>query len=189
MTSIRPIVSWRRSGELATPIRRSSTWRRRGNALAEFGKWDDALPNFDRALARNPIRRTTEAWPNRIWPDVSSCHFAGVRKITQQRAESVRFQCRVAGKILRSSRPPQNRTCEFPRIRLKHLPAYRGSAALVSVLDCTSGGRELGQCRRWRGPDAPGPWCCRADQGRHRTPPCRPRTAILLFVTEVDPAG
>src|SRR4051812_14678138 len=90
--------------------------------------------------------------------------------------ENVGSRCRVAGKILRSSRPPQNRTCRFLRIRLKHLPAYRVSAVLVSVLDGTSGGRELGHCHRWQDHDGPRHWCCRADQGRHRRPPCRPRT-------------
>jgi hypothetical protein len=59
--------------------------------------------------------------------------------------ESVGFRCRVAGTILRLSRPAQNRTCELPRIRLKHLPARRASAASVSVLDGASGGRERGR--------------------------------------------
>jgi hypothetical protein len=76
-------------------------------------------------------------------------------KIIATNSERVSWQCRVAGKTLRSSRPPQNRTCEFPRIRLKHLPAYRVSAVLVFVLDGTSGGREHGFCLRWRRHDAP----------------------------------
>jgi hypothetical protein len=74
------------------------------------------------------------------------------------KVENVGFRCRVAGKILRSSRPPQNRTCELPRIRLKHLPARRASAAWVSVLDGTSGGRGRGQSPRWRHHDAPQRW-------------------------------
>src|SRR5438128_5156233 len=52
---------------------------------------------------------------------------AAMRAFAWRYEENVRFQRRVAGKVLRSSRPPQNRTCEFPRIRLKHLPACRVS--------------------------------------------------------------
>jgi hypothetical protein len=33
-----------------------------------------------------------EAWHNRNWADVSRCHFAGIRKIAHQRAESVSFR-------------------------------------------------------------------------------------------------
>ena len=88
-------------------------------------------------------------------------------------------RCRVAGKILRSSRPPQNRTCELPRIRLKHLPACRASAASVSVLEGASGGRERGRNPRRRDHDAPRRWWCRADQGRHRRPPGVPLPAPI----------
>src|SRR6266511_2303797 len=52
---------------------------------------------------------------------------AAMRAFARRYEENVRFQRRVAGKVLRSSRPPQDRTCEFPRIRLKHLPACRVS--------------------------------------------------------------
>src|SRR5438094_9993465 len=39
---------------------------------------------------------------------------AAMRAFAWRYEENVRFQRRVAGKVLRSSRPPQNRTCEFP---------------------------------------------------------------------------
>ena len=43
-----------------------------------------------------------------------------------RRTETVRFGGRVAGRAFLLSQPPQNRTCESPRIRLKHLPASAG---------------------------------------------------------------
>jgi hypothetical protein len=75
--------------------------------------------------------------------------------------------------ILRSSRPPRNRTCEFC-IRFRHLSACRVSAACLGVRrgmapavdensDIVSG------CEAQR-------WCCRADLGRRLTPPCLPRS-------------
>jgi hypothetical protein len=92
-------------------------------------------------------RHPTPAWrPQRCSESISGelsmwwLFFSASRssKIIATNSESVSWQCRVAGRILRSSRPPQNRTCEFPRIRLKHLPACRVSAALVwRICSCT----------------------------------------------------
>lgn len=87
---------------------------------------------------------------------------------------------RVAGQALRPAQPPQNRTCRFPRIRLKHRPASSRSTA-GTVRDGTSGGRERGSYLRWRGRGAPRCWCCRPARGpdplcRHRASP-RPCTS------------
>ena len=82
---------------------------------------------------------------------------------------------RVAGQALRPAQPPQNRTCRFSRIRLKHRPAHTRSTA-GTVRDGTSGGRERGSYLRWRGRGAPRCWCCRPARGPDRRPPCRPRT-------------
>jgi hypothetical protein len=55
---------------------------------------------------------------------------------------------------LAAAQPPQNRTCRFLRIRLKHRPAHARSTA-GTVRDGTSGGRERGSYLRWRSGGAP----------------------------------
>jgi hypothetical protein len=91
---------------------------------------------------------------------------------------AARRQCRVAGQALRPAQPPQNRTCRFSRIRLKHQPAHTRSTA-GTVRDGTSGGRERGSYLRSRGRGAPRCWCCRPAQGQDQRPLCRPRTPEL----------
>jgi hypothetical protein len=76
---------------------------------------------------------------------------------------------------LTAAQPPQNRTCRFPRIRLKHRPAHARSTA-GTVRDGTSGGRERGSHLRWRGRDVPRYWYGRPARGLDRRPRCRPRT-------------
>ena len=78
---------------------------------------------------------------------------------------------------LTAPQPPQNRTCRFPRIRLKHQPEHTRSTA-GTVRDGTSGGRECGSYLRWRGGGAPRRWCSRPARGQHRKPSCRPRTGL-----------
>ena len=97
-------------------------------------------------------------------------------KPLKSHTERVRRQCRVAGQALRPAQPPQNRTCGFLRIRLKHRPAHTRSTA-GTARDGTSGGRERGSGLRWRGRDTPRRWCCRPARGPDRRPLCRPRTA------------
>ena len=92
-------------------------------------------------LARPVERRSARRPPPRI----------STRKFHTER---VRPQCRVAGQALRPAQPPQNLTCELPRIRLKHRPAHSKSTA-GTVRDGTSGGRERGSYLRWRGRGAP----------------------------------
>ena len=75
-------------------------------------------------------------------------------KSLKNKKERVRPQCRIAGQAIRPAQPPQNRTCELPRIRLKHRPAHTRSTA-GAVRDDTSGGREHGSYPRWRGRGAP----------------------------------
>ena len=57
--------------------------------------------------------------------------------------------CTVAGQGSRPAQPPQNRTCSFPPMRLKHRPAHRRSTART-VRDSTSGGRDHGAYFRWQ---------------------------------------
>jgi hypothetical protein len=64
--------------------------------------------------------------------------YRAVAAIVENGRGTVGRRCRAAGNILRSSPPPQNGTCEFPCIRLKHLPACSLSA-LVFILDRGNG--------------------------------------------------
>jgi hypothetical protein len=123
-------------------------------ALSEI---DAPGPYLTPACGGRLRRPRTEEWP--LPDDPQSRRQLGaldpLSPITEARLQKrVRPQCRVAGQASRPAQPPQNRTCRFLRIRLKHRPAHARSTA-GTVRDGTNGGRERGWYRRWRGRGAP----------------------------------
>ena len=170
----------RGSGDVDEPSAVTGRARSIGDhALSEI---DAPGPRLTPTCGGRTRRPRTEEWPLPDDPSRSRCQLGALdprSPITEEGSTTVS----VAGQALRPAQPPQNRTCELPRIRLKHRPAHSKSTA-GTVRDGTSGGRERGSYLRWRGRGAPRCWCCRPARGPDRRPLCKPRTGPRVGTLE-----
>jgi hypothetical protein len=121
---------------------RRAVWAKDGCWLDHHATWeiDAPGPRLTPACGGRRRRPRTEEWPCQTTTR-SRCELLELLTRAARLQKRVWQQGRAAGQALGPAQPPQNRTCRFPRIRLKHRPAHTRSPA-GGVWDGTNGGRQ-----------------------------------------------